>query len=172
MSGGARRGVTLIETLVVLGLVALLASIAVLSAPAARSSARDEAERFAAKLDAAHTLAIATGAPVKVEITGAGYSFSSYRDRAWTEIVAQESLRKRAFRRDVAVTLVSVDAALADAAASSPSGSRERDRGARQFLVDPLGGGGETSVEFADGGGRWMVAVDGSGAVKVIRDAR
>ncbi|MEX0645770.1 MAG: type II secretion system protein, partial [Parvularculaceae bacterium] len=48
-----QRGVTLLELLVVMAILALVASIAVLSAPPARGAARDEAERFAARFIAA-----------------------------------------------------------------------------------------------------------------------
>lgn len=165
MKAGARRGVTLIETLVVLALIALLASIAVLGAPAARSSAREEAERFAARLDRAQAHALATGAPLKVDIAANGYAFSAYRDSAWAELKSPAALARRAFRRDVSVSIVSIDASLADKEPTTGSQQSELSH----FIVDPLGGG-ETSVAFADRGGRWIVSADRVGSVKVARD--
>lgn len=166
MNARVRRGVTLIETLVVLALIALLASVAVLSAPSAPSGARDEAERFAARFDAAQAFALASGAPLKVELSSEGYGFFTYRDRAWTEVRGAKSLRRHAVRRTVAVTLASLDAGLA----ATTSSSDATDESPPQFLIDPLGGSGEVSVAFADRKGRWVVTADRIGSAKVARD--
>lgn len=166
MKTRARRGVTLIETLVVLALIGLFASVAVLNAPQVRSGARDEAERFAAKLDVAQTLSLSSGAPVKAELTGDGYRFLVFRDRKWIEPAEARALQPHAFRRDLAVALLSLDAALEDGAQGA------RDEKTKPFLIDPLGGGGAVSVAFSDGGERWLVSLDQAGGVKVSRDAR
>ena len=165
MTWGARRGVTLIETLIVLALIALLASVAVLNAPAIRSGARDDAEVFAARLDAATDLALISGAPVRVELSSAESVFSSFDDGAWRALESPRVLRRRAFHRDVAVTLLSFDAALTDA--DAPKGERDD---VRRFLIDPVGGAGATSIAFADSRGRWVVSLDASGKPKVARD--
>jgi general secretion pathway protein H len=161
-----RRGVTLIETLVVLALIALLASVAVLNAPALRSNAREEAERFAVKASAAQTLALISGAPVRVDFSPTGYGFRTFRDDAWAEIVDPRSLRRRVFRGDVAVTLLSVEAALTEA----NDARRDGPKGEEHILIDPLGGGGKASAAFADPSGRWIVTLHGSDAPKVARD--
>ncbi len=166
MKKRARRGVTLIETLVVLALIALLASVAVLSAPSAPSGARDEAERFAARFDAAQAFALSSGAPLKVELSADGYGFFAYRDRAWTEVQGAKWLRRHVVRRNVAVTVVSLDAGLAEAT-SSPGAQTETPP---QIIVDPLGGSGEIAVAFADQSGRWVVRADRIGSAKVARD--
>lgn len=161
-----RRGVTLIETLVVLALIALLASVAVLSAPALRSNARDEAERFAVKAGAAQTLALVSGAPVQIDFAPTGYGFRAFRDGAWTDIADQRPLRRRVVRGGVAVTLVSFEAALAD----GNDARDEKQKGEGLILIDPLGGGGKAIAAFADRSGRWIVTLEGSDPPKVVRD--
>lgn len=163
----ARRGVTLIETLVVLGLIALFASIVALNAPPPRAPARLEAERFAARLDAAFAAAVASGAPVRLDIDAAGWSFRTFDESGWTEPKGAPALAPQRFGRDVAATVLSVDASSANERAET----KDKKDATQSVVIDPLGGDGAT-VAFAGGGARWIVTLDPQGAVTVTRDAQ
>ncbi|MBY0422046.1 MAG: GspH/FimT family pseudopilin [Parvularculaceae bacterium] len=163
MSLRARRGVTLVEALVVLALIAFAASVAALNAPPPRGKAKEEAERFAARLDAAFSAALVAGAPVRLDVEKDGYAFKLYDGEKWAPPAADARLGARR-PKGVAIAVVSRDPAFAN---------EERDDGKTPtpVLIDPLGGDG-VAVAFAADGGRWIVAMDRQGAVTVKRDDR
>ena len=78
-------GVTLVEMLVVLVLVATLAGAVALSLPAARGAdPLVEAELLAARMRRASEEALLAGAPVALAWDGEGYRFLVSMDGAWT----------------------------------------------------------------------------------------
>lgn len=162
MSVGARPGVTLVEALVVLALIAIAASIAALNAPPPRSEAKEEAERFAARLDVAFSTALAGGAPVRLEVDPSGYAFKIYDGEAWRPPSRDARLEGRR-PKGVVVSVVSRDAAF--------SNEKSEDEGDEPIpiLIDPLGGDG-VSVAFSTNGRRWVTTLDRLGAVTVRRD--
>lgn len=161
-----RRGVTLIETLVVVGLIALFAAVVVLNAPPPRAGARTEAERFAARLDAAFVAATGSGSPLRLDIDRAGYRFSTYADGKWT--AAAGRLAPAAFDRTVAVSVVGGDPATRN---DARRGDGDEKDDSRSVVIDPLGGDAG-AFAFEGGGARWVVTLDALGAVKVARDGR
>lgn len=91
------RGFTLVEVLVVIVIIALLASVvAVRIAPDARQSLREEAARLAAVLAHARDEAIATGVPLAWQGAGSGYRFvRRAADRTWQPLDRDVALRAR-----------------------------------------------------------------------------
>lgn len=77
--------------MVVVTVIALASAIAVLAMPANRG-AHEEAARFAVRVRAAHDLAIASGRPVSVWVTGAGYGFDQRAAGGWLPL-ADKPLR-------------------------------------------------------------------------------
>ncbi|OFX05720.1 MAG: type II secretion system protein GspH [Alphaproteobacteria bacterium RIFCSPHIGHO2_12_FULL_63_12] len=71
----AQRGLTLIELLVVIVILALASSLVLLTAPPTRPPVRDEAERFARRMELALDEAITSSRPMRVKIDALGYVF-------------------------------------------------------------------------------------------------
>ncbi len=91
-------GFTLIELLIVLTIIGLMSAAVVLAMPDGRGSLIDEAERFAARAQAAQEQAVLDARAVSIRVTSAGYGFdrrerdewkpldrSPFTDHAWSE---------------------------------------------------------------------------------------
>ncbi|WP_411820279.1 GspH/FimT family pseudopilin [Hyphococcus formosus] len=81
-----QRGVTLVELLVVLVILAMVAGVVILTTPPPVSDLRNNAERFAAKLNHAAGTAITAGIPIALEIDATGYRFRQYENGAWMAV--------------------------------------------------------------------------------------
>ena len=88
----AEHGFTLVELMVVIAVIGLLTGAAMLAIPDPRGRVIDEAERFAARTQAARDLAIIEGRGVAVRVTAAGYAFDARQGGEWRPI------QERAFR--------------------------------------------------------------------------
>lgn len=78
-----RNGFSLVELMVGLFVIALLASVAVLSLPDSGSQLRRAAESFGAKAGAARDEAIVTSRPVAAVFGSAGYYFEFRDENGW-----------------------------------------------------------------------------------------
>lgn len=153
-----QRGLTLVELLVVLAVLAFAVGVAVVNAPPPRSGAKHEAERFAALLVAAAQNAASSGAPARARLETTGYSFERYDGDGWRADRAERALPAH----------MSLDAR---PRASAAANAALKDRRAPQWLtLDPIGMTDAYDVVFADGGERWLVSVDAAGRVEVKRD--
>lgn len=76
-------GFTLVELLIVIGLLGLLTSVVVLSLPGGSNALEQDAQRFAAKTAALRDNAILQSRPMAVQLTASGYSFLQRRDGSW-----------------------------------------------------------------------------------------
>ncbi|GAB4531368.1 MAG: hypothetical protein Kow00133_19990 [Amphiplicatus sp.] len=162
-----QNGLTLLELLVVLAILALATSVVVLNAAPAAGGARAEAERFAARLDAAMDASLATGAPLRLAATSAGYRFERYAEGGWTAQEGEGPTGPRALPREIALAIETQDAAFANAAPDE-AGETETPR---YLTLDPAGVGDAFAVVFSDGEQSWRVEIDHAGAIKVMRDA-
>ncbi len=92
------RGFTLVELLIVLTIIGLMSAAVVLAMPDGRGSLIDEAERFAARAQAAQEHAVLGARPIAIRVTGAGFVFdrrvldewkpldrSPFTDHVWRE---------------------------------------------------------------------------------------
>ncbi|HZG08363.1 MAG TPA: GspH/FimT family pseudopilin [Allosphingosinicella sp.] len=80
------KGFTLVELMVVLVIVALMSTAVVLAIPDPRGGLVSEAEKFAARLQAAQERAIMDNRPVAMRLTAAGYAFEWSVRGAWQPI--------------------------------------------------------------------------------------
>jgi general secretion pathway protein H len=82
-------GFTLIELLVVLAIIGMLSAAVVLAIPDPRGSLAAEAERFAARADAAQDRAILDARALSVQVTAGGYSFQRREASGWQPLGAE-----------------------------------------------------------------------------------
>lgn len=89
-----RNGFTLVELMIVIAVMALLASAVVLTAGSVGGGPQDTATRFASRLAAARDEAILTGRPTSAWMSPSGYGFDQLRQGRW------ERLEERPFQGD------------------------------------------------------------------------
>lgn len=111
-----RSGVTLVEVLVALSIVAVMASAAVLTVrPGPSETAEEEARKLAARLAFAIDEALSTGTSLRFEPSPEGYRFTRFRADGWREaaipsLAARTLPRGIAFAEDLFVRLIDADA--------------------------------------------------------------
>lgn len=103
LRAGAQRGVTLVEFLIVLAILAMVTGVVVANAPQGRSEARRAAERFAAALDRAAQMSIAKGVVIGLDPGDDGFRFLTYEKGEWRD--AGRDLPKGAYGADVSATV-------------------------------------------------------------------
>lgn len=81
-----RNGFTLVELMIVIAVMALLASVVVLMAGGISNGPGETATRFAGRLVAARDEAILTGRPMSAWMTQSGYGFDQLRDGHWQRL--------------------------------------------------------------------------------------
>lgn len=163
-----QSGVTLLELLVVLAILALVATVAFINAPPGHGAAREEAERFAARMAAAEEMALAASAPLRVELGADGYVFTRFSGGDWRPVAESRFSPSRTYARAVTVIAEIADPALANEDAEAEDATRQR----TIILLDPLGMGQPYSVIFADRRERWRTSGGGGTPLKVVPDAR
>lgn len=78
-----RNGFTLVELLIVMVVMALLATAVVLTADTGRRGVAGDATRLASRIAAARETAIVSARPVGIWISRSGYGFDIRSDGAW-----------------------------------------------------------------------------------------
>ena len=86
---GAEHGFTLVELMIVLTILGLMSAAVIIGLPDTRGSLTGEAERFAARANAAHELAIMDARAVSIQISRSGYGFAQRDKREWKPLNAQ-----------------------------------------------------------------------------------
>ncbi len=160
-----QRGLTLLELLVVVAILALATGVAVFNAPPPRSGAKAEAERFAARLVAGVEEAVMTGAPARVRLEPQSYAFERFDGEAWAEASGGRLFSNRLLPKNIAILAVSKDAAKANSAPDDGG-----DKETQWLALDPIGMSDAYDVVFADGRQSWRVSINAGGKVEVARD--
>lgn len=89
------EGFTLVELMIVITLIGLASAAVVLAIPDPRGRLRDDAERFAARVRAAHDMAIIEGRSVSVWVSEGGYGFDRREAGAWSPVSEKPMLVTR-----------------------------------------------------------------------------
>ena len=79
-------GFTLVELMVVLAIMALVATSVILTLPGSKTGARTEAGRLSARIAAARDLAVIEGRPVALWLAPSGYGFDRRIDGTWQPV--------------------------------------------------------------------------------------
>ncbi len=166
MSRRRQRGLTLIELLVVLTILAFASALVVLSGPPERSSAREEAERFAARMRAAWEDSIIDGAAASVALSARAYRIERYENGAWRLAPASRRFSERLVKDNVAMTVLLDDPAEANKAGR---GDGDADEEVTRIVLDPIGATTPFVVEFADRRERWRVSKSHDETIVVAR---
>ena len=146
-----RNGFSLVEMMVVLFVMGVLTTAVVLLLPGDADRLRRETERFAARASAARDQAIASGAPVAVVVSEAGYYFEERRDGAWSP----------AHRRGLALTDWSEGTVVAVATPGGQTGGRAR------IVFDPVGlASSDLHVRLSRGGQARGLTIARNGTVQ------
>ena len=163
-----QKGVTLLELLVVLAILAFMTTIAMFNMPPSRGSAKEEAERFAARMRAAEQIAIAQSAAMRVDLTAQGYQFMQFDGEEWRALDAPRIESARVFPKDVAV-VAEVDGT---ALANEREGRNREEKEITELDVDPIGMAQAYTVVFSDRRESWRVSGGAGEGVKLENDAR
>lgn len=173
-----QRGLTLVELLVVIVILALASSVVLLNAPPVRPEARDDAERFAARMQLAFDEAIATGAVMRVSIDALGYGFETLQAGKWKAVEGKAPLARKLYDERSTATVEVADAANDNARAlgseervTAVDGEEQEDDDVRRIALDPLGAQTPFSVKFSSPQGAWIVTISEGAAVAVTQDA-
>ena len=94
------QGFTLVELMVVITVMALLATGVVMTLPSSGAGSRDAAHRFAAGVAAARDTAVLSGRPVALWVSPSGYGFEQWRTGKWQAVDAKP-LRQENWSRGV-----------------------------------------------------------------------
>jgi len=173
-----QRGLTLVELLVVVVILALASSVVMLNAPPSRPEVRDDAERFAARLLLAFDQAVASDESIRVRIDAKGYSFEELRyseelgDEEWAVDENVVALSRRDYHRRTSVIVEADDAANKNALALGDDDTAKdgEEEGVSTIPLDPLGAQMPFRVRFSSADGVLTVRVDETGTVRVSDD--
>ncbi|NWG92695.1 MAG: GspH/FimT family pseudopilin [Parvularculaceae bacterium] len=170
------RGLTLVELLVVIVILALASSVVLLNAPPSRPKVKEDAERFAARLALAMDEAIATGGVMRISIDAKGYQFERMQAGEWTPLDDDRIFGRRDFDKGSLAKVEIKDAAYDNARAlggeERPDAAEEGDdKEKTEIALDPLGVQTAFSVRFSSADGAFVVTVDEGGGIAVNADA-
>lgn len=160
----ASAGFTLIELLVVMLIVAMISSVVVLNLPPPRGEEKNEAEVFAARLDAASELAVMTGAMFGLEVSEDGYRYYRYERGVW-ERATDRRLALGAFSPDIAIEFTVTDPAAKNEAAEENPRDKEEEAPAPSVFFTPTGETTPLNAKFVSRRGNVSVSLDAAGNV-------
>lgn len=148
-------GVTLVEALATLMIIALVAGMVMLMAPPQERETREAAEQLARRLSLASEESIITNKPVGFMVTPRGYGFARLDETGWHPIETGSPLMFRAWPQGVNYSVTHERAVM--------------DEEEPVVRFDALGGATPATITLRRGGVRWSVAVDGQGESHVAR---
>ena len=145
------------------------ASVVVLNAPPIKPPAKDEAQRFAARLKRAADQAVISGIAYRLEVREGGYTIARRAGEDWSpEIAATMPVRPETVVFKLQVGDLAADNALAlNGGRSEPPNQEEKDL----IIVplEPFGLTAEFSAAFESRRGAWDVVAAADGTITVTQ---
>ena len=185
MTHDRQRGVTLIELLVGLSIVAFASSIVVLTAPPRKGPAKKAAESLAARLHLTTEESILTGRRARMTVDDTGYVIEQLKDRQWSpvhrwamgedrdvvgfEIIGDAPARDNSLALNAGAETVTF-LNQTPSAGQAAQGGVLADKEVRRYPLDPLGGGEAFTARFAGRREVWIVQLDDVGVISVGRE--
>lgn len=161
-----QRGVTLVELLVVLAIIAMIASVVVLNAPPPVSDVERASEKLAARIDFAATEAITAGVTIGLETSEAGYRFLKFDRGEWREMTGPR-FRPHAFPADFAVEFDVKEAAKKNEPEEKRTEKDEEKRPDPAIRFSPTGETTPFAATFKERRGTAIVSLNAVGEVTV-----
>ena len=165
ISAARQSGLTLVELLVVMAILAFAASLVALNAPPLRSPAKEEAERFAARARAAWEDSVIDGRAASIAIETDAYRIERFDGDAWRLENAGRRFAERRMPDGVAMLAEAFDPAAANEARADDDEAKPV-----RIVLEPIGVTGPFKVEFRDGRERWIVRNLADETITVARD--
>ncbi|MGF1462891.1 MAG: type II secretion system minor pseudopilin GspH [Maricaulaceae bacterium] len=161
-------GFTLVEVIVVVGVLGLAAGVVALTLPAREDAAETAARAFARTLDRAADQAIISGLPVGVRITARGYAFAERRFNRWLPLSA-DPFAPAAWPETVFASVIRTEA---ESRARREQGARAQavTRLSPDIRFDPTGGATAFEVAIASAERSVTVRAGSDGRIRVERD--
>jgi type II secretion system protein H len=141
-TGSKQQGFTLVELMVVIAIMAVATAAVIFAIPDPRGRLIDDAEKFAARANAARDDAILQSRDMRVLVTGTGYQVERRRQGAWQPLTGKPFAPTR-WAEGTGAT------------------------GAASFMFDATGGAVPAAVTLARDDQRVAVTVSGNGAIRV-----
>ncbi len=161
---GNNVGFTLVETLVVIVIIGLLASVVVLTIGQG-GGLRADARALAARVKLLSQEAVVDGVPTGVLFTDEGYAFYGLRAGKWTELTGERVFARQAWRKGVIAEITR-----AANAADKDADGRTQGRAKKivpTLVFDPTGVATPFKIFLRAEGENFIVASDEQGGVSV-----
>ncbi|MEZ5897488.1 MAG: prepilin-type N-terminal cleavage/methylation domain-containing protein [Parvularculaceae bacterium] len=164
-----QTGVTLVELLVVLVILALASTAVLLNTPPARPGVQEEAERMAARIRIALDESMTTRKSFRLVLDEGGYDFEVFTQGQWTQMPDHRFLARRDFSKGVTAEISTAEAAMANARSLGESARPVIDEKTR-LTLDPLGAQDQLQVRLSSRDGAFLVKLDATGVAEASRD--
>lgn len=162
----SQRGVTLVELLVVMVILALAATIVIINAPPSRSAPREAAGDFAQAFRAAIDEAVISGRVFRMEIEPARWRLMRLDDGEWVEDAGGDGELD-----DILLRIDVEEAAKSNREAITGARPERRDRDAPVIVpVDPFGATPAFDLSFQRGREVWTFTHRANGDVELARE--
>ncbi|MEE9328526.1 MAG: GspH/FimT family protein [Parvularculaceae bacterium] len=170
-----QKGLTLVELLVVLVILALTAGAVMMTLPPRRSEVETHTRKLAAKLATASEQAVLSGRVIGVDFEEDSYEFRLYRDEIWQDFSAGDSLAGESFD-EISITIkldqIPVNQGVIGRDLSLDLDDAEDEATPKPPQIMFLATGDTAAVEISlrDHGQVWLISLSHLGKVEVTRD--
>lgn len=146
-------GFTLVEMLVAIGVVSMMAGLALLASPGPERRTQAFVEQFAAFVVRGGEESVIANTPVALVLSREGYGFARRHEHGWSLITHGSSLAQRPWPDGVSYDV--------------EDGDKSEAAAGRIAVFDVLGGADPARIRLSRAGRSWRVELDSGGNVHV-----